>query len=406
VVDPLRPGGASVDTVADLLLLEQLPGVGPITVRRVVQYFGSAVAAHRAPIRDFARVAGREAAAARGGEDVRARVEGALRRAEELDIVALGWNDARYPADLWNLADPPPVLFVRGRVQLLAVPRAVCVVGARRATARGRDVAERLGVALGRADIVTVSGLALGVDGAVHAGALSVGGAAIAVLGCGPDVVYPRTHARLFRRVLEHGLIVSEFVPGTGAAPYHFPRRNRILAALGDVTVVVEAGRRSGSLITVDHALDMGREVWSVPGPIDSSTCAGSNRLLVDGARPLVSIGDFVSQIGRDHFGLPPLPVSAAHRAEGDRPEEAPGRDQRPPQHGAPEGEEKPHTASGGQDALEVRILGALAKDTLAIDEIAERFSVPVAKALALLTTLELHGEVERVGGMRFRRAA
>lgn len=383
MVDPLNPGAAPGDGVADLLHLEQLPGVGPIKVRRLVQYFGSAGAALRASPGDFGRLAGREAASARSGSDVRTRVAESLRRAEELGIATLGWNDERYPAGLWNLADPPPILFVRGRLDLLGAPGAVCVVGARRATARARDVAERLGVALGRAGVVTVSGLALGVDGAVHAGALSAGGAAVAVLGSGPDVASPRTHTRLFQRVLDHGLIVSEFVPGTSAAPYHFPRRNRILAALGAVTVVVEAGRRSGSLITVDHALDLGREIWSVPGPIDSSACAGSNRLLVDGARPLVSIGDFVSEVGgRRSGGTPAPPVSTREPRE--------------------DAEERTH----GVGALEARILRALEDDTLAIDEIADRFSVPVAKALALMTTLELHGEVERVAGMRFRRAA
>ena len=379
MVDSLKPGRGATDTVAELLLLEQLPGVGPVTVRRLVGHFGSARAALGSPRAAFGRVAGREAAAARGGAEVCARVEKALAQAADLGVEAIGWGDRRYPAELLNLADPPPVLFVRGRVELLRRTDGVCVVGARRATARGRQVAERLGGALGRAGIVTVSGLALGVDGAVHAGVLSVDGAAVAVLGSGPDVVYPRAHHRLFARILERGLLVSEFVPGTKAAPHHFPRRNRILAALAKMTIVVEAGRRSGSLITVDHALDLGREVWSVPGPIDSAACAGSNRLLVDGARPLVSIGDFVTGVVGTREASTGDPAVASAAA-------ATGR----------------ATARG----LEARILDALATDTLAIDEIAARLSLPAAKALALLTTLELHGEVERVPGMRFRRAA
>lgn len=398
MVDPLKSGPASTDTVADLLLLEQLPGVGPIAVRRIVRHFGSAEMALKAPLRDFAPVAGREAAAARGGAEVRGRVADALRRADRVGVEAFAWNDDRYPAELWNLADPPPVLFLRGQVGLLSSTGSVCVVGARRATARGRDVAERLGVALGRAGVVTVSGLALGVDGAVHSGVLSVGGQAVAVLGSGPDVPYPRSHARLFDRVLDDGLIVSEFVPGTRAAPYHFPRRNRILAALGRVTVVVEAGRRSGSLITVDHALDLGLEVWSVPGPIDSSSCAGSNRLLVDGARPLVSITDFVSEMTGG---------AGDSRVADDMAEDTSEVTEQgllwPTDGASAEGEDPAREAPG---ALEFRILVALEADTLAIDEIAELFSVPVAKALALLTTLELHGEVERMAGMRFRRAA
>jgi DNA processing protein len=274
-----------------------------------------------------------------------------------------------YPASLRDLPDPPAVLFTLGDRSLLHESGAVTVVGSRRATQRGRDVAERLGAALARRGGTVVSGLALGVDGSAHLGALDASdGRTVAVLGNGADVVYPRSHRHLYERIRSRGLLVSEFTPGAGAQPHHFPRRNRVLAALASATVVVEAGSRSGALITVDHALDLGRDVWAVPGPIDSSACQGSNRLLADGARPLVSIDDFVSA------------VCATGSAGGG--------------------------AAVGGDERERRILAALASETVSVDRLVEALGLPVAEVLSLLTLLEIHGEVRRLPGMRFRRAA
>ena len=371
MVDSLMTGGSSIPRDApDLLRLDQLPGVGPVTVRKLVEYYGSAARALEAPAGTFSRIAGTNAARARSDVNLHRRVEGALRRAERIGVRVLTWNCPEYPDSLRHLSDPPPVLFLRGRMGLLARAGTVTVVGARRATERARDLAERLGVSLARSGVVVASGLALGIDGAVHSGVLRVGGEAIGVLGTGPDVIYPRAHRALFERIVQRGLVVSEFLPGTGAAPYHFPRRNRILAALASSVVVVEAGRRSGSLITVDHALDIGRDVWVVPGPIEASTCAGSNRLLGEGARPLLAIADFVEAV----------------TGEGSR--------------GLLERREAPGTGP------EMRILAVLAGDALLADELAARAGLPVATALAVLTTMELHGEVERMPGMRFRRAA
>lgn len=358
----------------ELLLLEQLPEVGLRTLQRVVRTFGSAARALAADESAFAAVAGADAARARHDPELRERVEAALERAETQGMTVVTWDDPGYPAGLRHLADPPPVLFLSGRRELLARSPTVTVVGARRSTARARSVAERLGAALARADACVVSGLALGVDGAAHAGALRARGDTVAVLGAGADVPYPRFHRRLHGEIAERGLLVSEFPPGTPAAPHHFPRRNRILAALARATVVVEAGRCSGSLITVDHALDLGKDVWAVPGPIDTAVCAGSNRLLAEGARALVSIDDFVRRVSPEGNGA------------------------RQPDFF--------DTAPPDATLLERRILEALGEGPVAADELAGRFDAPVATVLALLTTLELHGEVERLAGMRFRRAA
>ena len=377
MVDTLKGAG---DGAFDLLLLDHLPGVGPVTLVRLVRRFGSARGALGAPYRDFAALAGAEAARGRSVPAIREAVEQALASAAASGTQVVTWGDAEYPQELFQLADPPAVLFLRGRSELLTGTPAITLVGARRATGRGRDLSGRLGTALARAGATVVSGLALGVDGAAHAGALRAGGHTIAVLGTGADVPYPRAHRKLFDRISEEGLLVSEFAPGTGAAPHHFPRRNRILAALASTVVVVEAGSRSGSLITVDHALDLGRDVWAVPGPIDTSVCVGSNRLLTEGARALVSIEDFVRSVVHPR-------TSATSPVEGGR---------------------EP-TASDPEwpcETLESRMLAVLAEDALPVDELSARFLRPVPEILAVLTTLELHGEVVRLPGLRFRRAA
>ena len=387
----MTSGGIPEDAV-ELLVLDQLPGVGPVTVRRLVRAFGSPQAALIAPSDVFSRIAPGGAAVARSEKSRVAGATAQLEKAVGQGCTITTWRCPAYPPDLHQLADPPPLLFLQGRTSLLS-SRGVAVVGARHATQRARGTAERLGIALGRKGVPVVSGLALGVDGAVHVGALRVDGDTIAVLGSGTDVDYPRSHRRIQKSIRERGLLVSEFPPGTEAAPHHFPRRNRILAALASTVVVVEAAKKSGALITVDHALDLGREVWAVPGPIDSAPCVGSNRLLADGARPLVSISDFVSRI----------PASEGNEATGQRRldfgegVEGDGADMAAAS--APD-----HRADC--DSLDVQVLTALSDGPLQVDELAVRLGRPVGQILAQLTTLELFGEVERVPGMRFRRAA
>ena len=350
-----------------LLILDGLPGVGLVTIRALVDSFGSATESLRVPHRSFARVSSDQAARQRADQGVLRSVDRALERADRLGIEVVTWRSPEYPESLWHLADPPPVLFLRGRGELLGRD-AVTVVGARRATSRSRDLAQRLGRSLAQAGVTVISGMALGVDGAVHRGALDADGDTVAVLGTGADIAYPRAHYPLFRRILDRGLTVSEFLPGTPALPHHFPRRNRILAALARLTIVVEAGVRSGSLITVDHALDLGRDVWVVPGPIEQAACAGSNRLLLDGARPLLSVSEFIDEI--------------APRVEG--------------------GAAVSRLPSGPKG----RVLMALADQALGVDELAVRLGLLVPAALVLLTEMEVQGSVRRMPGMRFERAA
>jgi DNA processing protein len=211
----------------------------------------------------------------------------------------VGRSDPAFPPFLRELHDPPPGLFLRGLadVELLSQP-AAAIVGARACSSYGAQVARLLGRELAAAGLVVVSGLARGVDGEAHRGALEACGGTIAVLGCGVDRDYPAAHAQLARGICETGLVISEYAPGVEPAPWRFPARNRIIAGLSAATVIVEARERSGALITADFALEAGREVFAVPGEITSSLSAGTNGLLRLGATPLTSADDVLEAMG------------------------------------------------------------------------------------------------------------
>jgi DNA processing protein len=202
-----------------------------------------------------------------------------------------------YPPLLAELHDPPSTLFVRGDAAVLPEP-GVAVVGARSCSAYGAQVARALARELAAAGLLVVSGLARGVDGEAHRGALEGGGRTVAVLGCGIDRDYPRSHAELARRIVTSGAVVSEYPPGVEPAPWRFPARNRIIAGLSLATVVVEARERSGALITADFALELGRDVFAVPGEITSGLSAGTNDLLRQGAAPLTAVRDVLDAVG------------------------------------------------------------------------------------------------------------
>ena len=365
--DPDSKGTWREEAVA-LLALSSLPGVGPVCVRRLMEGFGSARAALAAPRQRFTALAGGSAAEARGDPEVLRSSRELLERCVCDGVRVLPVGHARYPSRLMRLTDPPPLLFLRGRLDLLESPAGVAVVGARRATARARDTAERLGRTLGKAGITVVSGMALGVDGAAHVGALAVGGDTLAVLAGDVTRPSPASHRELHRRIGREGLLVSEFAPGTPPLPHHFPRRNRLLAGLARAVVVVEAGRSSGALITVGHALDLGLDVFAVPGPIDLPQCAGTNALIRDGAGVVVSADVLLADLGCGEGSV------------------APG---------------------AGPDLLPdaARLLQALTVAPLTVDELVRRSNLDVQRVLAALAALEVDGWAERASGTRYRRA-
>jgi DNA processing protein len=263
-------------------------------------------------------------------------------------------TDPDFPRGCLQLRDPPAALFVRGDVAALHDERCVGVVGCRRGTERGRLAAERIGAGLARAGVCVASGLAYGVDGAAHRGCLAAAGRPIAVLGTGVDVVYPAGHLELQEEVARSGCLVSEYEPGAPPRKWQFLARNRLIAAVARALVVVEAGESSGALSTVDFALQLGREVMVVPGPVDCPHAAGCLELLHNGATPVRDAADVL-----DALGLP-LP---------------------PPGAGAPLSlDATPRTP----------------------EEIAQRLGWTLARTLVALTDLELQGEARRTAGGRY----
>jgi DNA processing protein len=230
-----------------------------------------------------------------------------------VELTTLPRRSKLYPRLLAELHDPPAQLYVRGDVAVLSEP-AVAIVGARSCSAYGAQVARSVAGELAAAGLVVVSGLARGIDAEAHRGTLAVSGRTVAVLGCGIDRDYPRSHSELARRIRADGAVVSEYPPGVEPAPWRFPARNRIIAGLCAATVVVEARERSGALITADFALELGRDVFAVPGEITSALSAGTNDLLRQGAAPLLSAADVLAALGfeSDVRPLPPLSPAGA----------------------------------------------------------------------------------------------
>jgi len=290
----------------------------------------------------------------------------ALARAQSAGVALVTWGDAAYPAALSAIVDPPPALWVRGNIGALSGP-AVAIVGSRAGSPYGLTVAERLAADLAARGIVIVSGLARGVDSAAHRGALSAPGTTVGVLGSGADIVYPAEHRSLARTIEAHGgAIVSELVPGTPPQPQFFPLRNRIISGLSRAVLIVEAGEKSGSLITARCALDQGREVLAVPGNVLSGRNRGGHALLRDGAKIVESADDILEELG--------MPAPAR-----------PGG---------------PATDDPGDTVLR----GLPAGESCDLEAISERTGLTPTRLLPKLFDLEMRGLVRRVGGGRFAR--
>jgi len=208
------------------------------------------------------------------------------------------FSGSGYPSALSDIPDPPAVLFFEGELENALQKPVVAVIGSRRSSVYGLGVARSLSRALSSSGICVTSGLARGIDGEAHRGSLEAGGPTIAVLGCGIDVPYPPEHSKLARSITNCGALVSEYPPGTKPDRFNFPERNRIISGLSRGVIVVEAGERSGTMITVNSALDQGREVFAVPGEVTRSTSFGTNRLLKEGANLVTSVDDVLEVLG------------------------------------------------------------------------------------------------------------
>jgi len=283
----------------DWVALSLAQKIGTTLFYHLVERFGSPQAVLDATPQELRRVngLGPERIAALAEKDrLRKAAAEELSRLHKLGAQAIVFADDVYPELLRQTAQPPPVLYVYGRSELLN-GYGVGIVGSRAATSYGRRISHRLGKELGSAGICVVSGVALGIDAEAHAGCLEGGGPTIGVLGCGIDVVYPGKNRRLFEQIRSRGLLVSEYPLGTRPEGFRFPARNRIIAGLCRGIIVVEASKKSGSLITVQYALEEGREVFAVPGQIDSDRSAGAHWLVQQGATLIVSAADVLEQL-------------------------------------------------------------------------------------------------------------
>ncbi|NLV37447.1 MAG: DNA-protecting protein DprA [Clostridiaceae bacterium] len=232
-------------------------------------------------------------------KDARNDVDKLMERIYQCDADIIALNDSAYPIALKYIHDPPIVLYSRGKLEQDAI--CVAVVGSRRASAYGLDMAKRISRELAIYSVTIVSGMARGVDSKAHYGALEGKGKTIAVLGCGVDIAYPPENRDLMKKIIESGAVISEYLPGTQPLPYHFPARNRIISGLSRGVVIVEAGEKSGSLITTDFALEQGREVFAIPGNINSANSVGTNKLIKDGAKVITNTGDILDELKINH---------------------------------------------------------------------------------------------------------
>jgi DNA processing protein len=348
------------------LAISRVPYIGPARIERLLQTFGSLSVAWSAP-REELRVALEprslsELLAARSRIDPVSELE----RLARSGIRAVHPGHPSYPRLLAEISGRPSMLFVRGELAP-ADDRSVAIVGTRRATPYGRQAAERIAAELAQAGVTVVSGLARGVDAAAHRAALEAGGRTIAVLGSGPDVIYPAERRRLAEQILESGAILSEFPLGAKPDAQNFPARNRIVSGMTLGTLIIEAPVRSGALITATFAADQGREVFVIPGSIFAQTAEGTNALLRDGARLVRDGADILEDLGLAGSSGPV------------------------------------HTQSRmSLDENERRLLAALSKEARHIDELAEEADLPAAAVSALMLTMELKGLVRNHGAQYY----
>jgi DNA processing protein len=349
--------------------LSKVPGIGPVRMRRLLDYFGTAETAWYATHGDLIG-AGLEGKISDALAEVRRtlNLDREMERIHAAGAKVLTWESEEYPERLREVVDSPPVLYTLGD---FAPPDswAVAVVGTRRATAYGREVTARLTSELAEAGVTIISGLARGIDSGAHNAALDSGGRTIAVLGSGVDVIYPPENRGLAQRIVAEGrgAVISEFPLGTQPDAVNFPSRNRIISGLSLGVLVVEAAERSGALITVTFALEQGRDVFAVPGPITSRSSDGPNHLLKQGAKCVTSARDILDEL---NMGMVAEHVEAVR--------------------------------SLPTDPTERKLLEYLQESTQHIDDLTNKSGLPASTVSAVLTMMELKGMVRHVGGMQY----
>lgn len=363
----------------------------------LLDYFGSPENVYYAEEQEYCLVEGLEISQAKllrdKSTETADRILGECRR---LGIQIITMHDAIYPVRLRNIFDPPILLYVKGKLPVLDEEVTVAMVGAREATPYGISCAERLSYEMAKQGALIISGAARGIDTASHRGALRAGKETVAVLGCGIDVVYPPENRWLYRDIETRGALISEYAPGTAAIGGHFPVRNRIISGLSLATVVVEAGAKSGALITANLALEQGRDIYAVPGPIDAPASTGCNRLIADGAG-LVTCG---LDVLRDYLPQYPHKLSAeeisAPKKLGFIEQELEKRPLR---------EEKKEVLQLYKSGLtddQIALLKALSPGEKHVDDLIEETQIPTRRVLSALTVLQISGYVTQESGKHF----
>jgi DNA processing protein len=342
-------------------------GVGAVRVRALLEAFGDLETAWHASLFELAR-AGLSAKLAERISQVRASVDldEFVAQAEAAGIRILTWLDDEYPLHLKEIDQPPPVLYLRGEFTL-EDSWAVAIVGTRAVTPYGRQITEELATVLAHNGVTVVSGLARGVDAIAHSAALKAGGRTLAVLGSGVDRLYPPENRAMAEKIMLQGAVLSDYAPGTPPESANFPPRNRIISGLSMATVVIEAGDTSGALITSEFAVEHGRDVFAVPGNVYAPQSKGTNRLLRNGAKPLLDPRDVLEALD--------LTRNVERR-------------------------EVRKIIPG--DSTEAALLGVLGAEPLHVDTIRNQTGLPIEKISAALTMMELKGMVRQVGGMNY----
>ncbi len=368
----------------------------------LLEHFGTPENIYYADEGEYLLVEGMDTQAAKALTDKNTeRVERILGESERLGLRLLTLQDADYPVRLRNIYEPPCLLYVKGRLPVIDEEAAVAMVGTRAATPYGVSAAEKIAYGLAKQGALVISGGARGIDTASHRGALRAGGRTVAVFGCGLDVNYPEENEWLFRDIAASGALLSEYPPGTPADGWHFPVRNRIISGLSLATLVVEAPEKSGALITARTALDQGRDVFAIPGPIDAPNSRGCNRLIAEGAGLVADSWDILreyeSQYPHKLMGqrveLPRVLGEAAERtvkpAETvDEPPKLPVLDLR----------------EGKTDLTDdqIRLLKLLRDGPQQVDDLIEAAEIPTRRVLSALTVLEIDGHVRQSSGKHF----
>ena len=361
----------SENTISYALALLLIEGLGAIRLRRLLVEFGSPEAVVETDRELLSQSVGDKLADKIKASLSNPKIPKMLKQLQELNVKAIVWGQSEYPDRLLKIYAAPPILFVLGNL----VPqdeRAVAIVGTRKPSHIGERITMQIADGLARSGVTIVSGLAIGIDGIAHKASLDAGGRTIAVLANGPEIVYPRVHQKLAERILERGALISEFPPETPPSAHNFPRRNRIISGISLGVLVVEAGAKSGALITSTHALEQGREVFAVPGPPTSLQSFGTNKLIKDGAKLVTCAQDIIDALE--------LPIVAPQQLS--------------------DAFDKVKKLSGAAKVL----FEAISNEPIHIDELSRNCKMDTAFALQALFMLEMQELIRQLPGKRFVR--